>query len=414
MIRFLWSKIVGRCVVRCGKEDAEVFLGIIRDGNFSADSLICEGDFYSVTIPEIRAVEFERCAAEVGIEYTVQRLFGLPLLIYKYKRRPGIIIGVLLFFFIIGLSGRVIWDFEITGNKNISDIEIIEVLESLGCGPGAMISEIDFDMIQNDALLKSDNLAWISVNMDGNLARVEVREKRIVPIKGAPPKGSYANIVAAEDGVIELCKVRNGEVCVEIGDVVKKGELLISGVIDVGENDIRYEYADGEIMARVSRRIESFVPYKYTENVPTGEKKTDLTLKIFGKMIKLSEGGSIDYKLYGKIKEDRKLSLPFGITLPMRLERIEYSELTETVVNISEDEAMLLAISDAYTKLRDMTDSLQVISVREVLETNEEGVTVTLVVYGVTDISANLGFSVSDENTEENEDKLKDEENGNG
>ena len=83
MIRFLWSKIVGRCVVRCGKEDAEVFLGIIRDGNFSADSLICEGDFYSVTIPEIRAVEFERCAAEVGIEYTVQRLFGLPLLIYK-------------------------------------------------------------------------------------------------------------------------------------------------------------------------------------------------------------------------------------------------------------------------------------------------------------------------------------------
>jgi len=186
MIKYIWSRIFGKCIVRCSADDAEGFIEMIRDGGFTTDPVRCEGDLYTVTIPEARAARFRSEAKQRGIGCTVERLPGLPMLVHRYRHRPGILIGAVIFFIIIGISGRVVWDFEITGNKNVSDIEIIEALEGLGCSAGAFIDDIDFALLQNDCLIDAKELAWISVNMDGNLARVEVREKRTVPTDNIP------------------------------------------------------------------------------------------------------------------------------------------------------------------------------------------------------------------------------------
>lgn len=399
MIKRIWSLVFGRCRVECGLAYGDKLIEIIRDGGYTSDAVRCEGDMYTVTVPEGRIRAFRRRLDAEGIEYTATRMAGIPKLVAKYRRRSGIVIGAVLFFVAIELSGKVIWDFEVTGNVTIPDSEIIAALESNGCRAGSIISDIDFDMLQNDCLIDADRLAWVSVNMDGNLARVEVREKRTVPIEYVPEKGRFANVVAAEDGVVELCFVKNGKSMVENGDVVKRGELLIAGVIDVGEDAVRYEYADGEVMARVYREIESYVPYSRTEKAPTGRKKTEFSLKIFGKAINLSPRGSIEWDLYGKIKEEEKLSLPFGIALPVRICKTVYSEETERTVIADEAEALRLAREEARRDLAETSASLEVLSVSERTETDGDGVRLVLGVYGITDISANLGFAASEENT---------------
>lgn len=405
MLKYIWSLLFGKCKIACKKTYAEEISAFAENNRGMFDSISCTGDFYIIIFPEKYAYCVTKYAEEHFADYTFERLPGIPKLYYRYKHRPGILAGAFLFFAVILLSQRIIWDFDITGNERTPDSEIIAALEAVGCSSGTLISDLDFGLIQNNCLMGENELSWISVNMDGNLARVEVREKRIVPIKYKPTEGMFANIIAAEDGVIELCRVKNGKAVVYPGNTVRKGELLITGVIDIGETGVRYEYAEGEVMATVYREIESFVPFSMQNQELTGEKKTEYQLKFFGKSIKLSPKGSIDYNLYGKIIENEKLSLPFGITLPIWMTKTVYSEMREETVSVTEEEAMRLAEKDAAAKLTEMADTLQVLSVSKDYETNDDGVRVTLGVYGVTDISANYGFTVSESGTESITDK---------
>ena len=395
MSEFLWRIIFGKCVIRFKKTNAEEAFSLIRDYGIVIDKLTCTDDNYVIIIPESELSEFRSLADHICLEYEFERLNGIPKLYNRYKHRPGIIVGLILFLCITYFSGKIIWDFDITGNETVSDIEIISALEAVGCRAGAVISTLDFASIQNSCLVDTDSLAWISVNMDGNLAKVEVREKRVVPEMVNTDSNKYANIVAAEDGVIELCKVHNGKSVVYRGNLVRKGDLLITGVINLGDDGVRYEYADGEVMATVYREIKCFVPFDYESESPTGRKKTEYSAKIFGKSTNILPKGRIDYKLYGKIIETEKMSLPFGITLPVWITKTVYMENHVTSVRLSEEEALKLCKNDAYSKLSEMSDSLQLLSVDEECGVSDEGVNVILKIYGVTDISAYKSFSVT-------------------
>ena len=413
MIKFLMSLVFGKCKCTFDSANAEKVIEIIRVNALTTEPIKRECDEYSVILSDISAKKLREFTEDNCIECSFRRLFGIPLLFERYKYRPGILVGAVIFFVTVLLSGRIVWDIDVTGNKTISDIEIIEALENRGFHPGIFINDVDFDMLQNDCLIDKDELAWVSVNMDGNLARVEVREKRVVPVEDPPAEGRFANIIAAEDGMVEICRIKNGKAVVEYGDTVKKGELLVTGVIDVGEDSVRYEYADGEVLAKVYREIVSYVPFEYKQKIPTGEKKREIQLKIFGKSINLSHRGSIDGGIYGTIKEEEKLSLPFGISLPVWMKNTEYSRLVEKTVLLTEDEAVSMARSDVTKKLHEMSDSFQLLSKSEKTDISKNGVKVTLCVYGITDISANYGFSVSEYDTEENEEKSGNEENHN-
>ncbi len=395
MIKFLWRILFGKCKITFDSADAELFLGIVKNGSVPFDKISCGGEKYTAILSEGNLKPFLRLADEAELSYEIERFPGIPLLYRRYKHRPGIIIGIVVFLGMIFLSESIIWDFEISGNEKVSDAEIIEALENEGCHAGAFYSNLHFAQIQNNCLVDTDSLAWISVNMDGNLARVEVREKRVVPIEYEPVKGKFGNIVAAEDGVIVACNVKRGKAEVERGSVVRKGELLISGVINMGETRVRYEYADGEVMAEVHREIEAYVPFKKTVQTPTGEKNSEIQLKIFGKTINLSPKGSIEYELYGKIVESEKLSLPYNVTLPIWMKKTVYSEMRVESLNLSEEEALQEAREDANARLGEMADAFQVVSVSEKYASEKDGVRVTLSVYGIADIATNYGFTVS-------------------
>lgn len=403
MIKYILSLIFGRCKFFFDSANAEKIIEIIKNNDLTNEPIKKDGDCYSVILPELNSKKLRSLINEKNIECEMKRLFGLPMIFDRYKYRPGILIGAMLFFSVIILSGRMVWDVEVSGNKTVSDTEIITALENRGFHPGVLIKDVDFDMLQNNCLIDEDDLAWVSVNMDGNLARVEVREKRVVPIENPLKQGRFANIVAAEDGVIEICRIRSGKAVVEKGDTVKKGEILVSGIIDVGEDRVRYEYADGEVFAKVYREIVSYVPFEYVRETPIGEKKREIQLKIFGKIINLSDRGSIDDSFYGKITEEEKLSLPFGISLPVLMQTTEYSRLRKETVLLSESEALSMARADVALKLKDMSESFQLLSKSEKSDVSDSGVKVTLCVYGVTDISANYGFSVSHYDAEEKE-----------
>lgn len=414
MLRFLHNLIFGTSRISFSTDDVPTVSRLLGEYRITTEPIkLGRDETASVVVPDTAVTEFKRLCDRRGIDISQEQMPGLPRLIARYRHRPGIPIGMALFLIITYFSGKIIWDFDVVGNVSVPDKAVIESLEQLGCSAGAYIPAIDFDRLQNDVLIDNNTLAWLSVNMDGNLARVEVKERRVVPSEYVPSNGLCANVVAAEDGVIERCLVKNGKAVVENGDVVRRGELLISGVIDVKEREVRYDRAEGEVLARVVRTIEAKVPYNSVKKCETGRKTDDLSVKIFGKTINIRSRGSIAYNIYGKITDEKRAILPGGVKLPILVTRTTYSEMCEQPLLLDKEQATAQARADASEKLREMAESAQILSLDEILSEDDDGVTVTLRVYAVADIAANYGFSVNGGNIESSEDKTTDEENGN-
>ena len=154
---------------------------------------------FTLPLPECAALE--RIFASRGIEFTITRERGLRFLLRRYSKRPGILVGLLIFFVMIGAGRQFIWTLDVAGNENVSANEILSELESLGCRVGTYIPGIDFDRLHSDFLLADRRFAWIAVNLRGTHATVEVRESLTPP--PVPDEDTPYNLVADEEGFIE-------------------------------------------------------------------------------------------------------------------------------------------------------------------------------------------------------------------
>ena len=223
---------------------------------------------------------FERYAEECGIEYTPDALRGLPVCLRFLKFRPMLVIGALLFAVWTYFSGKMIWDVVVEGNTKTDTAEIIALLEELGCGVGDFYPSINFNQLHADYSAKQHDIAWLSVYMNGTVAEVQVRELWRDE-RERHTSNMYANVVADCAGVVEMVNVRDGVAAVRAGDIVRPGQVLISGIIEMKDGSVRYEYASGEVICTTSCPIHVEVNTKREEKVPTGRKTEQKSIKIF-------------------------------------------------------------------------------------------------------------------------------------
>jgi similar to stage IV sporulation protein len=125
---------------------------------------------------------------------------------------------------------------------------------------------------------------------------------------------------------------------VEVGDVVAKGDLLVSGHKsydnpDTGETFYEKDVASlGKIWARTWKTLSASVPLSREEKVYTGESISQYRLNLWGHTLKFYENSSISYERYDKITTMKQLTLPGGITLPLTWETDTHSAYeTQTV-----------------------------------------------------------------------------------
>jgi len=267
---------------------------------------------------------------------------GFPHLVEKYRRRPGIPVGILLFFFLLFLSTQFIWEMDVRGNSTVPDEEILGLLEELGCGVGTPISSVDYYQLCVAYLAHSDNISWISVNQIGTTAHVEVRELQL-PVPAEDAETGPANLVAAADGIVQRFEIFAGEEAVDVGTYVKKGQLLVSGV-RVGKYDnISLVRARGHVYAQTSAFLEVHTPLAVTEKVFDREEIRLHTIKIFGKSINLFRKGSNLPQKYDTIVTSTPLTIFDHITLPITIRTTAVFPYTERSAILSEEAARTLA-----------------------------------------------------------------------
>ena len=315
---------------------------------------------------------FEFCAEKNGLEYTSSGTYGMPVVFRFFRRRPMLIAGSLMVALWIMYSSNIVWDIRIEGNTKTSDAEIISVLESVGFGVGTYFPSVDLEQISERFAAAQHDIAWLSVYMNNAVAEVEVREM-YMDEREQHRHPVYANITAECTGVIEEVNVFEGQAAVRSGDVVRPGQVLISGVIKMKDGGARYEYAEGETIARIAVPVSVEVSCEKEKKVPTGEERHEYAVKFFKKTLNFFQKGGIIYSSYDKISTMEQLCLFDSIYLPVWIEKTSYIETAAEKETVGSDDAAAEALLLLDRKIRDAIENAQLVS-REVTSYFENGV----------------------------------------
>lgn len=284
-----------------------------------------------------------------GIRCHIIKKHGLPFFIKRYKKRMGMVVGIFLFVGILYFLSQHIWIIEVTGNKKVSDIEILKYCYSMGIKGGMSANKINAKIMAQELLLKTDKLSWASFNIEGSKLVVNVSETK-------KNNGSYnpTNLKATADGIITHLDVTSGNCVVKLGDTVKKGDLLVSGIIE-GANGTRFVESKGLVVAETEFEITVTEDFKQNIYFKTGKEKVKKVISFFEFKIPLylgKEKGSFSTKL--NIKHLKM----FGKKLPIVIysKRFTFLKPQEITYNEKQLENLLKKQLNEKIKNQDLKD----------------------------------------------------------
>ena len=312
----------------------------------------------------------QSCAA-CGIALTVVRYGGLPTLLWRYRKRVGLLIGGLLSLVLIFLATRVIWDVRVEGLERMALPEVYEQLRACGLSVGTWIPALETDEVEGRLLTESDEVAWVSVNVRGTVAYVQIRE--LMTPESARTR-TPTNLVAGCDGVIESVRLIAGQPAVKAGDAVRQGELLVSGVRDSEAYGYLISSAQGEVLARTEHTITLYIPRVSEQKVFREQKIVEKTLFFFGKAIKVTKSTGIVTGNCDTIKKLEIWSLPGGVALPVYTEATVARTYEWQSVTWSDEQLYEQAYEQLERELSVHTAQATLLSQRVSSEVTDEGI----------------------------------------
>ena len=358
-----------------------------------------DGRIFRMTEKEYKRLTLLTDIESFGLK-TVKRN-GLPQLLYRYRRRYGIVAGIILILTLNFLSTQYVWDVRVEGNERLSDAEIQEDLKKLGFGVGSNINSTDFYNICHEFLLINDSVSWISVNMEGTYAVVKLIEKSDKNIDR--DNGTPSNIVAETDGEIVRIETESGQVEVSPGQTVKAGELLIGGVVKVGQGDSgRFVLvrSKGKVFAKTKRVFETDVPLQSVKSVLKERVNVKKSIVFFGKTLKLQENYSILDNKCDIITVSKRVVLFEGISdkleipLPISIQKEVAQIYVEENVSYTEEQALLIAEEKMSENVLSVLPEAEIISRESYYEVINGVLKLTWMIECIEDISSEVPIGI--------------------
>lgn len=281
-----------------------------------------------MTIREFRLLP--TVARGSGIKVHIRRKYGLPFIAARYKKRTGLFAGAAVFFLFLQVMSCFIWTVEVTGNVSVPTEEIIAACEEIGIREGTPKKSINPQNYKQKLLLKLDKLAWASLNIEGSRLTVNVTEVKKKEESVTEP----TNLKARADGVIKKIDITSGNSVVKVGQLVHKGDLLVSGVVETADST-RFVRSQGTVIAETEREITVSAGWEKSVKEKTGAKKKKSVLSFFGIKLPLYLGSEHqDYESRLEVSEVRL----FGQSLPIRLYTREFEYYKEKKVTLNREQ----------------------------------------------------------------------------
>lgn len=365
------SFLFGYSVISSPAENAEKIINMCNQNAIIFSKVTIEDDKTVFSIALLQEQKFKRLAKEQEIEITVLSRKGLPALLFRYKQRAGLLVGIITSIIIFTVCSGLVWDIRIDGATQISKSKLLSTLSDCGLTVGTKLKNIDADVLENQILILSDDISWISVNISNNVANVEIRELDF-PTPNEYGEALFSNVVASQNGIIVGFEDINGCASVEIGEAVCKDQLLVSGILGGEGLPTRLTNAHGRVFAEVDDVIEIKIPQKYVKKVTKEAVKTEKSIIFFKKEIKFFSNCRNSPPFCDKIDIVENFYTVNQKKLPFAVKTVKYVEYENRELTRSKEQMLSLAYSELYRYIDEHYSDAEILSRSITIDEQEE------------------------------------------
>lgn len=317
-------------------------------------------------------------AKKSGMRVRMTAKQGLPFLIHRRLKRPGLIAGFAILFAALFLLSGHIWVIKVDVPDAASRAEILAAYENAGLKIGSRKSRLELTAVETDALLQLDSLSWTTVNINGCVAEIKVRGVSSSP--EVEKLGNNSNIIASKDGQVQIIEPYRGTAAVKPGQTVKKGDLLISGITENKLLENLFTDANGYAAASTALEVSCTVPITQPTLVPY-EKKL-YSVFFLGKELPPAPKRESDITYFHKARMTVS-----GVFLPFGTNYRRFTSFEKAEKKVSPAQAGLTAINNYHLKAYCETLHAQIISQKVTVTRNGSQVKIS----GVYECYENIG-----------------------
>ena len=291
-MRKIWEICAHRCVIHISGWEVERFLNICKHNEVSFSDIITDktGIFATITYKQWKRVcELkEKCQVQCNI---VTEMGMVPFLL-KYKKRIAFLISLCLCFGIVFYSSLFIWHIDVEGTAVYTEEEIVEYISHNLVPIGTKRNDVSIAQLEKDLRMQYDQMAWITCETDGT--RLIVRIVETIDKEEIKSFDTPCNIVAIKDGVVLDLLAKSGKKVAAPGDEVKKGDILITGVVNVYNEyeeliETNYVAADGLVYGQTEYEYLQSFSMDFIEKKQGKKKKTGYGIQLGTKVKTLYE-----------------------------------------------------------------------------------------------------------------------------
>ncbi len=251
-----------------------------------------------------------------------------------------LVCGVLYFF-----QNQYVVQYQVLGTENLSKSEIVSFVKGEF---SSKKSEIDTTQIENALIDHFARISFVSCIIKGQTLVLNIKEK-LLPTQ---MYGEFPPLMAQKDGKVTKIELVSGTLRVKVGDIVRKGDVLVEPYTLDASGQLKKVEAKAEILAEVyfegtAEHYETFV-----QTFRTGEKRVQSEVLLFGLSI-YNFQQEVPFQRYETETEFQNLSK--NLFLPFKMKKTMFYELAqETIVSKFEDvedETVAKAKADAEQKM---------------------------------------------------------------
>lgn len=270
---------------------------------------------------------------------------GLPFLLKKGRKKKALLAGILICgIFLYGCS-LFLWDIQVEGNLRHSQETILRVLDEDGVRAGILKSSLDCSGIAARVREAFPDVVWVSATLEGTCLNIELRENQEGNETSDQEPDAAWDLTADRDGTVLSIVTRRGTPLVQAGQKVKKGDVLVTGALEILNNDQlvqRYEYvgADADILLEVDYQYYDEFSMTQVRRQYEGSAKSYFFLRLFGQ----------EFSMAGKAKEteeevrwEKPVYLTDSFCLPISYGTITRQVCRDVTVHYDEEEARDIA-----------------------------------------------------------------------
>ena len=287
MLKTLWNYLKGYVIIELTSTTVERFLNM---ATFKQIEIWDIENIKGKTTAKISIKNYRKLkdiARKTNCKYKIVNKVGTPFFFFKYRRRKILFFGIPIILGLLYFLTSFIWAIDIIGYENIQHDHIIEALESQNLTLGTFTRNINKHNIEEYLLNTFENMSFVNIDINGTRAVVTISEN--IPEAIIIDRTTPIQLVANASGIIYRIELSAGEALVIPGDIVKIGDILVTGFIQpdplTNPGFYTYVHSAGSIYAYVYYSLEFTVPRIVIESIPTGRIRRIYTVNVINNYI---------------------------------------------------------------------------------------------------------------------------------